>query len=505
MNRLLCPVLLTGLLPLTAAAKSHKPQQHPNIIYILADDLGYGDLSALNPDSKIHTEHIDSLAAQGISFTDAHTSSSVSTPSRYSILTGRYNWRSTLQSGVSWSYSAPLIEPERLTVAGLLHKAGYHTACIGKWHLGLGWQYRTDNPEVVDFTRPLTACPNDNGFDYSYIMPASLDIPPYVYIENGRITAPVTDTIQANGGYSFWREGPIAEDFDILRTLDHFTDKAVEYIKRQAADDSPFFLYFPLTAPHTPIIPSDPYRGKSGIGPYGDFVLHVDDVVGRIMEAVRVCGIEENTLIVFTSDNGCSPMANYKNLRAHGHNPSYIYRGAKADIYDGGHRVPYIIRYPAVVAAGSRSDVPVCLTGFMATCAELVGISLPDNAGEDSFSQLPLLRGKERPADRNRILIHHSHDGYFALRQGEWKLCVCPGSGGWSTPVPGAEAPDAPRMQLFDMSATPEEATTDNCYTPENHQSARMLRRLEKAIARGRTTPGPAQSNDTQVVLYKQP
>lgn len=502
MNRLLGPALLTGLLPVLATAKN-TPTKHPNIIYILADDMGYGDVSALNPDSKIHTTHIDSLAAQGVAFTDAHTSSSVSTPSRYAILTGRYNWRSTLQSGVSWSYTPPLIEPGRLTVAGLLQQAGYHTACIGKWHLGLGWQYRTDKPEVVDFTQPLTVGPNDNGFDYSYIMPASLDIPPYVYIENGRVTAPVTDTVPGHGGYAFWRKGPIAQDFDIPRTLDHFTDKAVAYIQQQAADNSPFFLYFPLTAPHTPIIPADPYVGKSGIGPYGDFVLHVDGVVGRIMEAVRACGIEENTLIVFTSDNGCSPMANYQNLRAHGHNPSYIYRGTKADIYEGGHRVPYIIRYPALVAPGSQCDVPVCLTGLMATCADLVGLSLPDNAGEDSFSQLALLQGKERPADRKRLLIHHSIEGFFAIRQGDWKLCVCPGSGGWSAPVPGAETPDAPRLQLFHLTTSPEEASDDNRYTPGERQSSRMLRTLSRAIARGRTTPGAPQANDTQVVLYK--
>lgn len=502
-KRALCPILLSSLVPTLAAAHSANKNDHPNIIYILADDMGYGDVSALNRDCKVQTRHIDSLVAQGITFSDAHTSSAVSTPSRYSILTGRYNWRSRLQSGVGWSYTPALIEPERMTVATLLGSAGYHTACIGKWHLGLGWQYRSDSPKEVDFTQPLTACPNDNGFEYSYIMPASLDIPPYVYIENGRITAPVTDTIDGHNGYAFWRKGPIAQDFDIAKTLDHFTDKAVEYIRQQAAGNEPFFLYFPLTAPHTPIIPSDRFAGKSGIGPYGDFLLHVDDVVGRVMEAVREAGIEENTLIVFTADNGCSPSANYKNLKAHGHNPSYIFRGTKADIYDGGHRVPYIMRYPALIAPGSQSDAPVCQTGLMATCAELLGLHLPDNAGEDSFSQLSILRGRERASDRKHMLIHHSIEGFFAIRQGQWKLCVCPGSGGWSAPVPGAEAADAPRMQLFDMAATPGEPAEANRYTPGQKQSGRMLHELEKAIQRGRTTPGKPQSNDVPVVLYK--
>lgn len=500
MNRSLRPLLLTALLP---SAVSAHPDDSPNIIYILADDMGYGDVSALNPKCKVRTRHIDSLAAQGISFTDAHTSSSVSTPSRYSILTGRYNWRSSLQSGVNWSYSPALIEPDRLTVAGLLRSNGYHTACIGKWHLGLGWSYKTDAPEQVDFSLPLTAGPNDNGFEYSYIMPASLDIPPYVYIENGRVTAPVTDTIDGRNGYAFWRRGPIAEDFDIAKTLDHFTDKAVDYIRTHAADGQPFFLYFPLTAPHTPIIPSDDFAGKSGIGPYGDFLLHVDDVVGRVTAAVREAGIERNTLIVFTSDNGCSPSANYKNLKTHGHNPSYIYRGTKADIYDGGHRIPYIFRYPALIEPGSRSDAPVCLTGFMATCADLLGIRLPDNAGEDSYSHLAILRGKERRADRNRLLVHHSIDGYFAIRQGPWKLNVCPGSGGWSAPVPGDESPNAPRMQLFDMALAPDEPAEANRYVPGERRAARMLRKLGRAIAEGRTTPGAPQANDVPVALYK--
>lgn len=503
MQRLLAPILLGTLVPTFAAARSAGKNERPNIIYILADDMGYGDVSALNPECKVRTRHIDSLAAQGISFTDAHTSSSVSTPSRYSILTGRYNWRSPLQSGVAWSYTPPLIESDRLTVAGLLASAGYHTACIGKWHLGLGWQYRSDAPRQVDFTRPLTACPNDNGFEYSYIMPASLDIPPYVYIENGRITAPVVDTIDGRNGYAFWRKGPIAQDFDIPRTLDHFTDKAVEYIRSQAAGNEPFFLYFPLTAPHTPIIPSDRFAGQSGIGPYGDFLLHVDDVVGRVMAAVREAGIEQNTWIIFTTDNGCSPSANYENLKAHGHNPSYIFRGTKADIYDGGHRIPYIMRYPALIAPGSRSDAPVCLSGLMATCADLLGLSLPDDAGEDSFSQLAILCGRERPADRKRLLVHHSIEGFFAIRQGRWKLCVCPGSGGWSAPVPGAEPADAPRMQLFDMAAAPGEAAETNRYISDRKQSSRLLHQLEKAIRRGRTTPGKAQANDVPVVLYK--
>lgn len=492
-------LLLTALLPVAGAAS--EPIK-PNIIYILADDMGYGDVSALNPESKIKTEHLDRMADDGMYFTDAHTSSSVSTPSRYAILTGRYNWRSTLQSGVAWSETQPLIEPGRMTVATLLSRNGYHTACIGKWHLGLGWQ--TDpSTGKTDFNLPLTQSPKDNGFDYSYILTASLDIPPYVYIKNGRLTAPVTDTLQGQSGLGFWRTGPCSEGFDIHATLDHFTDKALDYIWEQAQTEEPFFLYFPLTAPHTPILPNEQFAGKSEIGAYGDFVMQVDDIVGQIVAIVEEAGIEQNTLIIFTSDNGCSPAADVRSLEAQGHYPSYIYRGYKADIYEGGHRVPFIVKYPSLIEPGSVSDVPICQTNLMSTCANMLDVALPINAGEDSFSMLNALSGNPLPEDYDQILIHHSIDGYFAIRHGEYKLCVCPGSGGWSAPAPGKEPKGAPPMQLFHLTNTPEEPDNKNLYTDRPEIAGELFKMLEKAIHDGGTRPGRPQKNDTEVILLK--
>lgn len=494
------PFLGTGAIFSTGCADVATDQK-VNIIYILADDMGYGDVSCLNDSSRVQTPNIDRLASEGMVFTDAHTSSSVSTPSRYSILTGRYNWRSTLQNGVGWSYTAPLIDSSRMTIADMLGQNGYRTAVVGKWHLGLGWQRWGSGENDVDFTKPITVSPNDNGFDYSYIMSASLDIPPYIYIENYGFTAPVTDSIEGTTGKGFWREGPIAEDFDITRTLDNFTDKAVQYIA-DSHGDKPYFLYFPLTAPHTPILPSEEFRGKSGGNEYTDFVMHVDAVVGRIVEVVRASGAEDRTMIIFTSDNGCSLAADLPELAAKGHLPSYIYRGQKADIYDGGHRVPYIVKCPRLVVRG-ESSAPVCLTNLMATAAEMLGVTLPDSAAEDSFSMLPILTGHESEADRSRTIIHHSIDGNFAIREGDWKLNLCPGSGGWSYPTAGEEPADAPMVQLYNLAENPSEDSSKNLYSAHPEKVKELTDRLTEIIAKGRSTVGEPQQNDTEIDMLK--
>lgn len=472
-----------------------------NIIYILADDMGYGDISALNDSSRVATPNIDRLASQGMIFTDAHTSSSVSTPSRYSILTGRYNWRSSLQNGVGWSYTPPLIDSNRMTVATLLGNNGYHTMCIGKWHLGLGWQRWGEGENDIDFTKPLTISPNNNGFERSYIMSASLDIPPYVYIENYNFTAPVTDTLPANAGMGFWRKGPLAEDFEIEHTLHHFTDKAIEYISEQNGE-RPYFLYFPLTAPHTPILPSAEFRGRSKGNEYTDFVMNVDAVVGRVMEAVRASGAENNTMIIFTSDNGCAPSADLAALAAKGHHPSYIYRGHKADIFEGGHRVPYIVKCPQLVIKG-KSDAPICLTNFIATTAQMLGVSLPDSVGEDSFSIMPILTGNARDIDMNRTIVHHSNDGNFAIRSGNWKLILCPGSGGWSYPINGQEPANAPTVQLYNMADNRCEDSSKNLFSTNPEKVKELTDMLIRIVDNGRSTTGEPQKNDTQIDILK--
>ena len=436
-----------GALALVAASVNAQ-ENKPNVIYILADDLGYGDVTSFNPDGKFHTPAIDSLASEGVRFTNAHSTSGVSTPSRYSTLTGRYNWRTEMQAGVLWSYDLPLINKERHTVASMMSENGYVTGAVGKWHLGLGWVRNDDNK--IDHNATLTQCPNNNGFDYSYIMPASLDIPPYIYFENGKPTAPVKSQINGNSGLGFWRPGYIADDFNIHDALYHFTDKAAQFI--QTNSEKPFFLYLPLTAPHTPVLPDKQFAGKT-ISTYGDFVLMVDEVVRRIVAAVEKAGVTENTIIVFTSDNGFSPAANINAQREKGHCPTRGMRGHKADIYEGGHRVPFIVKAPSITRqTGVAVDAPISQVGLFATLADMLNVTVAQGVAPDSDSYLSYItKGKATKKEALRPVVVHSHDGYFGIIAGSWKLCVTPGSGGWSFPRVGKEEAGLPEMQLFNL------------------------------------------------------
>ncbi len=474
----------------------------PNIVYILTDDMGYGDVSALNEDAAWKTVHMDRLASEGMVFTDAHSESAVCTPTRYGILTGRFSWRSRLKRGVLGGYSEPLIEKERMTVASLLKKKGYETACIGKWHLGLGWQFVEGMRDSIDFTQPLTDTPNDHGFDYSYIIPASLDMAPYVYIENDHVTA-VPDRYTENRiKYGWWRKGLTAPDFVHEQVLPHLTRQSVRFIREHVKKDPgrPFFLYFPMNAPHTPILPTEAFRGKSGTNPYGDYVLEVDAMVGRVMQAVKEAGVEENTIFIVTSDNGCSPEADYEVLARFGHNPSYIFRGTKSDIWEGGHRIPFIVRWPAVVKAGSRCRETVCLNDLMATVAAITGEKLPENAGGDSYNILTLLRGEKSDTPVHPSLIHHSIDGSFALRRGSWKLEMCRGSGGWSLRERDAGTLGLPPLQLYDLDEDVSE--TINLWKQHPERVKEMEEELKRMIINGRTTPGTPLS---QVIPEKWP
>jgi len=470
----------------------------PNIIYILADDMGYGDVSCLNEKSKIKTENLDKLASAGIRFNDAHSSSAVCTPSRYSILTGRYNWRSRLKSSVLWGNSDHLIEDERTTIASFLKPHGYNSAMIGKWHLGWDWtttdgKSALENLSNIDFNGPVVNGPDACGFDYYYGHVASLDIPPYVYVENGQITAAPDRGTESDSKFGWWRKGPTGADFVHQDVLPNFTQRCINYIEQQAKDDAPFFLYFPLPAPHTPILPSEEFIGKSGTNLYGDFCLQVDDVVGQIVDAVERSGIADNTIIVFTSDNGCSPQADVRGLEAMGHNPSYIYRGYKADIYEGGHRIPLIIRWPDTITAGSSSDETVCLSDMLATCADIVGEQLDDNEGEDSVSNLSLWKGKSLDKSLREATVHHSIDGSFSIRKGNWKLEMCAGSGGWCYPRPGEECEGLPDIQLYNLDS--DVAETNNVYDkfPDIVEELKTL--LTKYVVDGRSTPGSKQTN----------
>ncbi len=474
----------------------------PNIIYVLADDMGYGDLSCLNPESKLRTPHLDQLAAGGMRFTDAHSSSAVCTPSRYSILTGRYNWRSNLKQGVTWGYSPHLIEYGRMTVASLLKQRGYRTAAIGKWHLGWDWARSGPEPEDVDYAQPIRNGPCSFGFDRFFGISASLDMPPYVYVENDRVTAvpdrqdPGCDLPDnrppGDVGFRFWRPGPCAPDFRHEEVLPTLTRRAEEFIAGQSAAQ-PFLLYFPLPAPHTPILPAAEFQGRSGTNPYGDFCLMVDDVVGRVMAAVERAGLTDDTIIVFTSDNGCSPSADFPGLAKLGHHPSHIFRGHKADIYDGGHRIPLLVRWPARIPAGRACEDTVCLVDLLATMADVAGVAVPDEAGEDSVSNLPLWLEQPGAEPIREATVHHSIDGSFAIRQGRWKLELCPGSGGWSWPRPGAECEGLPPVQLYDLSADVGERRNLQEQHPE--VVAHLTALLTRYVREGRSTPGAPQPN----------
>lgn len=489
-------VCLLGSAALLSGCASQAPsEKKPNIVFILADDMGYGDVSALNEDSKIRTENIDCLARQGAVFTDAHSSSSVSTPTRYGILTGRYNWRSTLKSGVLYGYSKPIIVPGRRTMASVLKEQGYHTACIGKWHLGWDWDNIEKGIDSIDYSKPIKNGPVTLGFDYFYGISASLDMAPYVYVENDRPTA-VPDHVTENTGMKFWRKGPTAPDFDHEQTLPNLVAHATKYIDEKSKAGQPFFLYLPFPAPHTPILPIKEFQGKSGLNPYGDFVLMVDYMVGEVMKAVDKAGIAENTIFIFTTDNGCSPQARFGELAEKGHYPGYIYRGHKADLYDGGHRIPCIVRWPAKIEPHTVSQT-VCLTDFMATFASVAGYKLKDNEGEDSYDMLPLLLHTEEPAPIREATVHHSIEGDFTIRKGEWKLLMSPGSGGWSYPCPRTDTAvikTLPAIQLYNMANDPGEK--ENVYD-KHPEIVRQLRGLlVKYIREGRSTPGLPQPNE---------
>ena len=488
-------LLVTVVLTLTfevRPARGEPSAARPNIVYVLCDDLGYGDVHCLNPDrGKIATPNMDRLGAQGMIFTDAHSGSSVCTPTRYGILTGRYSWRSRLQNGVLMGLSPPLIAPDRMTVGSLLKRHGYATACLGKWHLGMQFAEKT-------YTEPILDGPRQHGFDYYFGITASLDMPPFVYVENDRFTA--VPTVEKK----WLRTGPAAKDFEAIDVLPTLTQKAVEYIGSHAAAakaGTPFFLYLALNSPHTPILPTSEYEGKSGLGKYGDFVMATDGALGRVLDALDRAGVADDTLVVFTSDNGCSPAAGIEALQQQGHYPSAVFRGHKADIWDGGHRIPFIVRWPGRVKAGSRTDQLICLTDLMATCADMLHDKLPDNAGEDSVSILPALLGADKAPLREAV-VHHSIQGMFAIRQANWKLELCPGSGGWSKPGdPQARKQGLPEIQLYDMTRDVGERVNEQSRQPEVVQ--RLTQLLEKYVADGRSTPGAPQKNDVPVELRK--
>jgi arylsulfatase A-like enzyme len=483
MTTRILPLLLIGLGGLTSHNARGQDVSRPNIVYILADDYGYGDASCYNADSKIATPSVDRLAAEGMRFTDAHSGSSVCSPTRYGILTGRYAWRTSLRRGVLQPYDPPLIAADRLTVPALLKRNGYHTACIGKWHLGWDWPQR--GGEVV-FDQPIAGGPTARGFDY-YFGTHVPNHPPYVFIENDRTVGQPTamkEVRDLNG-----RPGPMLPGWKFDAILPTLAEKAIAYIGERAKEDNPFFLYFPLTAPHEPIAPSERFRGKSGISDLADFMLETDWAVGQVLDALDKHGLANKTLVIFTCDNGHAKYTGLPALEKAGHKVSGPLRGYKSDIWEGGHRVPFVARWPGKIAPRSTCDATICHTNLIATCAEILGEKLPADAGEDSTSILPLLLGKRPEQPVFPAVVHQAADGTLAVRRGQWKLIL-----GAAT-ADGAHEPD----QLYDLAADIVETRDVAADHPAEVAALREL--LASYIDQGRSTPGAAQKNDIKVPL----
>lgn len=476
-----------------AAGVSRAAAARPNIVFILADDLGYGDLGCYNPDSKIPTPHLDALAAKGVRFTHAHTPSAVCTPTRYGLLTGRYAWRTRLTQGVLDGFDPSLIEPGRLTLASMLQQAGYTTGCVGKWHLGMDWTRRdgSDMPNrpsynggfrqgrEVDFRKPIRGGPLSAGFDYYFGISASLDMSPYCFIENRKpVEYPGAETPEQKDLFFNQVAGVAPSGFDLHNVLPECGKKAREFLTRQRGSTKPFFLYMPLTAPHLPVVPNKEFEGRSKAGQYGDYVAEMDSIAGSVLDTLKSLGREENTLVFFSSDNGglwhwwefkeaddvqygrITPRGKYE--KDFGHQSNGSLRGTKADLWEGGHRVPLIAAWPARIRDPRVNERLVCLTDIMATVAEICGIKLPGGAAEDSISMAQHLLDAKSTAPGRESVVYHSVLGEFAIQKGKWKLILKRGSGGFSTPKSVPVKEGEPAGQLYDMASDP--AETHNVY-----------------------------------------
>jgi arylsulfatase A-like enzyme len=494
--------LFTILLACTLFSPATAETNRPNVIVILCDDLGQGDPQCYNPDSKIPTPSMDRLAKEGMRFTDAHTPSSVCTPTRYSTLTGQYCWRTRLKKGVHWNgWARTLIDEDRETIASMLEPYGYHSAAIGKWHIGWNWQSKNDKEitakyhpaDVVDYDKPVLRGPLEIGFDHSYLIPASLDMAPYLYLVDDIAQQAPTDFTEGSkhrrqGGGGFWRKGPMQPGFDFYDFLPATTEASVAYIDQRAAQDratgkrQPFFLYFPLPAPHTPWTPSKEFQGDTEVGWYGDFVAQTDWSLGRVMAALDRNGIADNTLIIFTSDNGSHwPEGD---IEKWDHDANNGWRGQKADIHEAGHRVPFLVRWPKVIEAGTVSDQTICLTDIYATVAEIVGHTMRENEGEDAISMLPIFSGTADKPIREAV-VHHSLQGMFAIRKGDWKLIQGLGSGGFTKINTTAEKEAGFKGQLYNLKDDPRE--TNNLWKDKPEIVAELSALLEKYKAQGRS------------------
>lgn len=486
------PFRLVGLtfcllaVTLTAASAS---EIQPHIVIIMVDDMGYGDPGCFNSESKIATPAIDSLARDGMMFTDAHAPGPLCHMSRYGLLTGHYPFRIDVRP---WRQK-PLIQPDQMTIASLARSRGYHTAMVGKWHVG----FRENG-----YDRPLPGGPVDRGFDSYFGIRASTDIPPYFYIRDDHVVQPPSNQIAANNSPNwspiqgaFWRAGGIAPDLQLDEVLPRFTDEAIQVINDHSSDQDssskPLMLYLAYPAPHTPWLPSPEFTGKSEVGMYGDFMMMVDAEVGRVLGALNEADMTESTLLIFTSDNG--PTWFDADHERYGHDSSGGLRGMKADAWEGGHRMPFIVRWPEQVESGSTSSQLICFTDLLATFADLLQVELPASAGPDSYSFLSSLLNRS-PADQPQrdafVMRAGSVASMMTIRAGDWKLITGIGSGGFSQrEKKTTRGPDDPPGQLYNLAT--DLAETTNVYAQHPDIVARLTSQLNRIVESGRSRPLP--------------
>lgn len=493
---LLSSFISSTLLSIIPAA-TQAVEKQPNIVFILADDMGFGDVKFFSPTAKTETPNIDLLGKEGVAFDEAFSSAGVSTPSRYGLLTGRYCFRSPLKSGAINGHGNLVIEKGRRTVATVLKEQGYATAIIGKWHLGVEWQKKEKNlplvPETqyakvsnVDYRKKVTFGPNNYGFDYTYILPASLDMPPYLFLKNGKLVGkkivqisdvyPLrkSDTqVDSDSTHSgsdgvywgrgiWWRAGEMEANFRVERCLQDITKESLSYIQTQARRKKPFFLYMPLTSPHTPWMVEPKFKTKGQVGDYGDFVAQTDDVVGQVVAQLKKLGIYDNTIIIFASDNGGAWTK--QDIEKWNHNSNEGRRGQKADVHDGGHHIPLIVSWKNVFDNHLVSQ-PVSLVDIFSTLAEIINYNLKATEAEDSYSFLPLLNKKGNSA--RDFVIFHSASGMFGIRQGDWKLIEGLGSGGFTMPKFEKQLANGPKYQLYNIKNDPLEQENLYLQNPE--------------------------------------
>ncbi len=499
------------LFAVTATVRCVDASEHPNIVYLLADDFGYGDTSCYNPNSKIATPHIDELASRGMKFTDAHTPSAVCTPTRYGILTGRYSWRTRLKYRVLDGLDPPLIESDRLTVPRLLKEHGYHTICIGKWHLGMQFTDKAGNPlpavpidrrtpprdgRDVDYDVAIKGGPTAVGFDRYFGISASLNMSPFCYLVDDRpLIVPTILSPAIKTEFLSVDQGIRSHDFSIAGVMPMLNGQAIQHIDAhvESGSDQPFFLYFPLTAPHLPVIPNAEFLGTSESGMYGDFVREVDATVAAITETLERHGISDNTLVIFTSDNGglyhwwdpqeADDVKHYqigmrgKHVKEYGHQGNAHLRGTKADIWEGGHRVPFIATWPEKIEAGTTTDALVELTDLLATSAAIVGQTLSEEETCDSRNILPVMLGETKGKPVRDFAVHHSLWGKYAIRRGPWKMVPTRGSGGFTRPREIEPAEGEPTGQLYHLDDDPSE--TKNLWNEHPEIVAELSELLE--------------------------